>query len=640
MRRILFLAFVLFEGCATAPRPSTGDTKMPLTTIQQLRQQYQSGQQVVVGVIGNSHACGYRADGTYQGGADMIAPTLLTGTLGGRATAATQNLTSVGGWAQQLQVYLKAKNSTSLVQNLSGSGWTTKNHIDRGTVAAMAALTPKPTHVFIPLQVNDRGKDDINFPGSVEKIPWATFISNTYAIVQAVIDAGMTPILVKEINTPFRAGTGWWWIENEYTGTGAPAGNHHGWSEYMAQVDVIANDARWAGTALGGAVEVIDTYTPSLNTGQEATYVYDYGRPGGTTNPSIDLSAPADWRYSLSKGWITPTEFPAIGSPYFDGLHPSQAGHNVILDTYKSWFQEVEAPLLFTAQPSVASSTDDGAIIAYGTADPAADDVTASATTSATVNATATLRDASSALITAGVSAADVNRMVESLTVTAGVSTVITDTLQSVEAALAEIGAFPTVADLLTLASGITAPFAWSAQPVLVSSTADGGVVSYSTYDTGFDDVTSTADVSVQVAELLAKVDNLLTTVEAVPSVADLLAQVENITATAQAVTEAADVKLAGVAESLVSAADAIAEVVDLQLMVDNVTTMAMSGADIQELIEFIDMAAVSATVGAYVIDTATGDMISLARLMVTMRDPLALCVKMRDPLNLRVTMR
>ncbi|QXE85955.1 hypothetical protein KP003_16570 [Geomonas nitrogeniifigens] len=263
--------------------------------------------------------------------------------------------------------------------------------------------------------------------------------------------------------------------------------------------------------------------------------------------------------------------------------------------------------LYFTSQPSLSAPTDDGGIISYGTVDPLAEDAVIIAAGSATVTDVATLRDASAALITAGVSATNVNLMTEALTVAAESAAVITDTLQSVEAALAEIDAFPTVSDLLTLASGITAPFAWSAQPALVSSTADGGVIAYSTYDTGFDDVTSTADVSIQVAELLAKVDNLLTTVEAVPSVADLLAQVEAITSTAQAVTEVADVKLSGVADSLLFAADAIAEVTDLQLLVDNVTVMAVSGAGTDEIAAYVDQATTAATVGASVTDTLLG---------------------------------
>jgi lysophospholipase L1-like esterase len=332
IHRIIVLV-VLCTSCGGS------DTANAYQTAAQLSAQYQAGQQVVVGVIGNSHGCGYYADGAIVGGADAISPT-LTGT--GQTTSATQ-LLNVGGWPQKLQLFLRQKNATSIVQNLSGSGWTVENHLGKGTVAAMAAMTPKPTTVFIPLQINDLGKDSHNFnkSGGCNNecgFTYAEYVSNMYTLVQQVITAGMTPVLVKEVNIPF----GWYWLEWEYVGDAGPAnpGNPHlAYSTYISAMDTIANDATWVSSALGRHLDVIDTYTPTLNTGQESVYVYDTYRQGGTTNPTHDLTAPADYRYSLSDGWMM-----WQGSPYFDPLHPNQAGHDIILSQYECFLTGENPP--------------------------------------------------------------------------------------------------------------------------------------------------------------------------------------------------------------------------------------------------------------------------------------------------------
>lgn len=533
-----------------------------MATISQIKASFQSGTALNGVLIGTSVGVGYRATYSWVG-SDGLSPKLQAN---GKLQTSYQKAILYGldgtsqilSWGQQFRNALKAKNSLSVFDNQSGNGWHIRSHINAGTPAYVLGLNPLPDFVMIGTTIND-----------FNNLSWASFTSDQSSVVSSFLSAEIPVILIKEndINT---------------AGHGAGGGTYDAFGDYA---DTLATNF---GAIYPGMITVLDFRTPTRsailsNGGYTADAVIQNGN-------YIALD-PANYTSRVM----------------YDDFHPAQRGHDLMAATALSFFQD---PLIFATQPSITSTTDDGGIIAYGTADPAADDVTASASSSATVTATATLREASAALVTAGVSAASVSLMVEAVTATARSATVVTDTLQSVETAIAQIAAFPSVSDLLTLAQVVTAQFAYSAQPVLASSTADGGVISYGTYDTGFDDVASSADVTAAIQDVVTRIEHVLITAQAVPSVADLLAQVESITTTVQADATAVDVKLAGVADSLLSAADAVTQVADLQLLVDNVTTMAQSGASMEEVAAYVDQATTAATVGASVMDALLGTFI------------------------------
>ena len=296
-----------------------------MQTASQLRQTFNSGQQVVVGVIGNSIACGYRANNWQNIELDNQ----------GMSTNANQNNTALGGWVQQLQVWLKSKNATSIVHNMAGSGWTTQDHRDRNTLNLMIVKTPKPTAVFIALQVNDRLKSDGAMYGGIS---WNKYLANTRAIIRTLIASDILPILVKENNEPMPGGSGWHW--SDYARMGAiPSGNgtNRSYSEYVAAIDTISQDPEWV-SLLGHAVEVIDCYTPTLNTGQTPQYRYQY--ENGTYDNSANGLAPSDFRYDLMNGWIP--------GAVNDVWHLNQAGHDLVLSQVKSFFTDAASVITST----------------------------------------------------------------------------------------------------------------------------------------------------------------------------------------------------------------------------------------------------------------------------------------------------
>lgn len=292
---------------------------MPLKTIQELRDDYQAGRQIVVGVIGNSIGCGYRATGWERIVEDM------TPGLEGLVSVASQNDPLIDGWPQQLQVWLKEKNATSLVQNYSGSGWTCRHHIERNSVAILAARTPKPSMVFVPLQVNDRLKDvhQIAAPGGVS---WDQFIGDQMTLIQQIIDYGMRPILVKECNQPLSGGNGWSHVV--YTDTGDHSIPHRPFRDYVNAIDPIARHLKWS-EQLGECLAVVDCYTPTLNDGSVPRYIFDTGKAGGATMSDIDNPAPLDWRSDTVILWI--------GGDNFDPIHSNSVGHHLMLNEYKKF---------------------------------------------------------------------------------------------------------------------------------------------------------------------------------------------------------------------------------------------------------------------------------------------------------------
>jgi lysophospholipase L1-like esterase len=267
---------------------------------------------LIVGIIGNSKACGY-----YQTGWESLVPGNANIDAAGLLTQTGEDNPNILGWGQELQRWLKQKDPRSIVYNMAGSGWTTKNHIELGTVQILANKSPKPTIVFVALNVNDRLKDTVTISPANGGISWANYLANTTTIVNQLKAAGIRPILVKEDNQAFAAGAGTSWAEYDtgmgVTNTGTNDATHRAYSDYVDAYDTI-------GASLG--VTVLDAYTPSLNTGQEAQYSY------------LGVQAPANFRYSLMYGTYTD-----IGVN--DVWHQNDAGGEIILNVYKNFFNSV-----------------------------------------------------------------------------------------------------------------------------------------------------------------------------------------------------------------------------------------------------------------------------------------------------------
>jgi hypothetical protein len=278
-------------------------------------------------------------------------------------------------------------------------------------------------------------------------------------------------------------------------------------------------------------------------------------------------------------------------------------------------------PLFFATQPSIQSLLPTGATLAYGTADPDADDVTARATSFASATDMQIFREAASAIVSAGGSVADTRKMLESVFNSAAVAVTATSQVAQVEQLLAQIQAFPTVNDLLNLAAQVAAPFFFTAQPSLMMATGDGGIIAYGTADIGADDVTASATATVAISDILTCLESLVATVQAIPTVADLMSQLEAVTAAAQAEASVVDVKVSGVAESLLTSATTLAQSTDVQLMVDNVTIMAQSGASIGMIASYLETVASAATVQTRVSDVLTNQFIKIW-LIVTLCRP------------------
>lgn len=270
-----------------------------------------SDNRLVIGIIGNSKACGYR-----QSGWELLVPGNANIDAFGLLTQVGEDNPNILGWGQNLQRWLKQKDSRSIVYNMAGSGWTTKNHIDYGTVNVLINKYPKPTIVFIALNVNDRLKDTVTISPANGGISWDTYLANTRQIVNELKAAGIRPILVKEDNQALTAGAGISWAEYDTgmggTNTGTNDATHIDYSRYILAYDTI-------GAELG--VTVLDAYTPSLNTGQESRYSY------------LGILAPTNFRYSLFYGTYTD-----IGVN--DVWHQNDAGGEIILNVYKNFLSQ------------------------------------------------------------------------------------------------------------------------------------------------------------------------------------------------------------------------------------------------------------------------------------------------------------
>jgi len=278
-----------------------------LNPVRKMRYDYQNGKPVVVGIIGDSIACGYRAN-NWEKIEEVIAPVKENG----RITQATQNDIRIGGWAQQLQAWLKQRNQNSIVHNFCGSGWTTRMVLERESVKKLARMTPKPAVVFISLATNDRLKDERNV-GPEVVAQFSEYAMNLKTICQQCKYYGMEPVLVKEINEPLPAGDGWEAAEYHRSKQNLKM-KHHAYSEYIQVVEEVARNNMFFGSTLF----VVDVYSSSLNKGNYPIY-----------KDKLKGAAPSDFRSDL---------YAMDATKIFDPIHPNQKGHDLILNQYKKFF--------------------------------------------------------------------------------------------------------------------------------------------------------------------------------------------------------------------------------------------------------------------------------------------------------------
>lgn len=196
-----------------------------------------AGKAITAVLLGNSIGIGYYSS-TYE-----VIPSISE--YSGELLANERTSNKPGGHASLLRKFLKSKNESSELINLSGSGWDTNDHLGialpstavaphKSLIDGIFLMQPKPDVVFIPLQINDANHN----------IDISVFYKNTSFIVRSIKSAGIDVVLVKENYADIP-----------------------GYSAYVSYIDDIAREQ---------GVQVIDTYTPSLG---RKDLLFDYAHP-------------------------------------------------------------------------------------------------------------------------------------------------------------------------------------------------------------------------------------------------------------------------------------------------------------------------------------------------------------------------
>lgn len=199
-------------------------------------EKFQAGEAVVAVMLGNSIGMGYNATGHEQ---------LSSRYNESRGFAVEYQASGSIGHSKLLSDYLKAKNPSSILVNLSGDGWDTNDHLGISLPSSSApahesservirSLGPVPDVAFIPLQVNDAN----------HQLTVSTFAANTRRLVASVREAGIEPVIVKENYTEIP-----------------------GYQQFVDCAGELAREMK---------VELIDTYAP---TSGKKDLLADYAHP-------------------------------------------------------------------------------------------------------------------------------------------------------------------------------------------------------------------------------------------------------------------------------------------------------------------------------------------------------------------------
>lgn len=183
-----------------------------------------------IAIIGNSIACGYRSDGW-----EHIDSTLDRK---GRATEATNYVSN--GWVQQFREYKQRTDPEFVLYNLSGDGWTTREHIDRKTLKLLSKCSPAPDYAMVALSIVDRLKDDGTISGGLS---YYEYIANTVYLISGIANLNIKPVLVKENYVDMWGGKGF--APTEYTAMAQVkkpgSGLHRCLSDYVGIYNTLAH---------------------------------------------------------------------------------------------------------------------------------------------------------------------------------------------------------------------------------------------------------------------------------------------------------------------------------------------------------------------------------------------------------------
>lgn len=217
----------------------------------EFKAKFRAGQKVAIAVIGDSTSCGFGANpgpNTWTDGNSYLCVNGGTGpnwtagdpyfiNLSGYPSQAQQDNTGIPSAVRLLRTYVEGINPASRVYNYGWSGGTAQTHVSAGTVATIAALTPKPDVVFIATGIND-AKQNLHQAQALA------------ILVVQCLDAGMLPVLCKEHNIAVAGGPAGAWSASALPDNWYPMDN---WPAIRANVDAMAATYN---------LEVIDLGTP------------------------------------------------------------------------------------------------------------------------------------------------------------------------------------------------------------------------------------------------------------------------------------------------------------------------------------------------------------------------------------------
>lgn len=170
---------------------------------------FRSGTRLVVAVIGDSTSAGmganpgpggpYMLDNLPNGGPNFTAgdPFHIVPDSIGYVSQSVQDNVLIPSWVRLLRTYLESINPNSKVYNYGASGWTAGQHVSNGTVARIAARTPKPEVCFVNIGINNLKND----------VPVGPHLATICSQLDA---AGILPILCLPNNIGEDKRTGRW----------------------------------------------------------------------------------------------------------------------------------------------------------------------------------------------------------------------------------------------------------------------------------------------------------------------------------------------------------------------------------------------------------------------------------------------
>jgi len=151
--------------------------------LSQFKLNFQQGLPISIAVVGDSTSGGFGANGD----ANWIQTSPYAINLNHFPSQAQQDNTEIPSAVRLLRSYVESVNPLSKVYNFGGSGYKAASHLQVGTIAQIAALTPKPQIVFIATGIN-----------SAKNNQYQT--NDLIALINQVKNYGMIPVIVIEHN--------------------------------------------------------------------------------------------------------------------------------------------------------------------------------------------------------------------------------------------------------------------------------------------------------------------------------------------------------------------------------------------------------------------------------------------------------